>query len=140
MGFYASSLIDCSGDQRMRKLTIISHANDHMLKRVYVSRLLCPETDEAINNLQCQFRNCSLSNQLIPLPLNDDTAVSGGNGVSVSKSEVSAVSDVLVVACKKRVVWLQMCHKKCHKSPFLLTKNRKKSTAIFSISICFTTN
>ena len=45
-----------------------------------------------------------LSNQLISLPLNDDTAVYGGNRVSVTESEVSAVSGVLDVAPKERVV------------------------------------
>ena len=63
-------------------------------------------------------RMCPLSNQLIPLPLNDDAAVSGGNGVSVSESEVSAVSGVLDTAPKERVVWLQMRRKKRHKFPF----------------------
>ena len=43
---------------------------------------------------------CPLSNQLIPLPINDDTDVSGGNGVSVSESKVSGVSAVLGVAPK----------------------------------------
>ena len=59
-----------------------------------------------------------MSNQLIPLPLNDDTYVSGGNGVSVSDSEVSTVSGV---ACKERVVSLQIRLKKRHKAPFFIT-------------------
>ena len=47
-----------------------------------------------------------LSSQLIPPPLNDDTDVPGGNGVSVSDSEVSALSGASDVAPKERVVWL----------------------------------
>ena len=67
-----------------------------------------------------------MSNQLIPLPLNDDTYVSGGNGVSVSDSEVSTVSGVLGVACKERVVSLQIRLKKRHKAPFFSTKKSGK--------------
>ena len=47
---------------------------------------------------------CPLSNQLVPLPLNNDTAVIGGNGVSLSESEVSAVLGMTDVACKESVV------------------------------------
>ena len=68
------------------------------------------------------IRNCPLSNQLIPLPLNYDTAVYGGNGVSVSDSEVSEVTGVPSVARKERVVCLQMRRKTRHKSPFFSTK------------------
>ena len=86
-------------------------------------------------------RMCPLSNQLIPLPLNGDTDVSGGNGVSVSESEVSAVLGVSDADRKERVVWLQMRRKKRHKSPFFSTKKiGKKPTAGFSISICSTPN
>ena len=82
--------------------------------------------------------NCPLSNQLIPLPLNDDKAMSGKNGVSVSESEVSAL---LGVVFKERMVWLQMCCKKRHKSPFLVPKQiGKNPTAGFSISMCSTPN
>ena len=65
---------------------------------------------------------CPLSNQLIPMPLNYDTDASSGNGVSVSESEVSAVSVVSEVARNKMLVWLKMCRKKRHKSPFISTK------------------
>ena len=40
-------------------------------------------------------RDTSVVNQPIPLPLNDDTAAYGGNGVSVSESEVSELLGVL---------------------------------------------
>ena len=90
----------------MRKLTLLSPINARPSKRVSVSRLLRSEINQAINRLQCRFGMCPLSNQLISLPLNDDTAVSSGNGVSVSESEVSAVLGVSDVARKERVVWL----------------------------------
>ena len=84
---------------------------------------------------------CPLSNELIPIPLNYDTAMSGGNGVLVQESQVSAVSGVSYVSPKERVVWLQMRRKNRHKSPFFSIKNpRKKSNAGFSISICSITN
>ena len=63
---------------------------------------------------------CPLSNKLVPLPLNDDTDVPGGNGVSVPESDMSSLSGVLELACKEVVVWLQMRRKKRHKYPFLL--------------------
>ena len=106
----------------MSKLTLLSPINLRAYKRVSVSRLLRSETNEAINKSQCRFGKCPLSNQLISLLLNDDTAVSSGNGVSVSESEVSSVLGVSGVFCKERVVWLQMCRKKRHKSPFFCTK------------------
>ena len=125
----------------MRKLTLLSPVNARPSKRVSVSRLICSETNEAINRSQCRFRKCPLSNQLIPLPLNDDTAVSGGNGVSVSESEMSTVLSVLDVAPKEMVVWLQINRKNCPESPFLSTKKiGKNSTAVFSIYICSTPN
>ena len=89
------------------------------------------------------FGMCPLSNQLIPLLLNDDTYVSNWNGVSVSVSEleVSEESGVLDVAPKEKVAWLKKRYKKRHKSPFLSTKkNGKNPTAGFSISICSTPN
>ena len=70
---------------------------------------------------------CPLSNQLIPLPLNDDTYVYLGHGVSVSDSEVLFVSVLSGFFGKKRVVWLKMCRKKRHKSPFLLPKKSGNS-------------
>ena len=113
----AYMLIDCSRNQRMRKLTLLSPVNTRLSKW-----LLRSETNKAINRSQCRFRKCQLSNQLIPLPLNDDTYVSLGNGVSVSDSEVSSLSGMLGVFGKERVVWLQMRRKKRHKSPFCSTK------------------
>ena len=71
--------------------------------------------------------NYPFSNQLTPLPLNDDTDVSVGNWVSVLDSEVSTVLGVLGVARKERVVWLQMRYKKRHKSPFFSNKTIEKS-------------
>ena len=65
---------------------------------------------------------CPLSNQLIPLPLNNDTDVYGGNGVSVSESKLSALLGVLDVSPNDRVVWFQMRRKKHHKPPFFSTK------------------
>ena len=55
-------------------------------------------------------QDASIVNQPIPLPLNDNTDASGGNGVSVSDSEVSAVSGVLV-ACRTWLTrkWLSGC-------------------------------
>ena len=124
----------------MIKLTLISSVNMCPLKRVSFSWMLCSEINKAINNLKCRFGNCPLSNQLIPLPLNDDTDMSGGNGISVLESEVSVVSGVLGVACKERVVCLKMGRKKRHKSPFLVPKQWENPTAGFSISICYTLN
>ena len=45
-----------------------------------------------------------LSNHLIPLPLNDDSDASGGDGVLVSESEVFTVLSMSDVAPKERVV------------------------------------
>ena len=82
---------------------------------------------------------CPLSNQLIPLPLNDDTDVISGNGVSASESEVSAVLGMLDVACKKRVVWMQTRRKKRHKSPLFSTKTFEKSNLrLFNIHMFYT--
>ena len=79
--------------------------------------------------------NYPLSNHLIPLTLNDNTDVSGGNGVSVSESEVSGVPGV---ACRERVVWLPMRCKKRHKSPFLNTKKLEKSNRLsFNIHLFY---
>ena len=108
----------------MRKLTLLSSVNARLSNRVSISWLICSETNEAINRSQCRFRKCQLSNQLIPLPLNDDTYVSLGIGVSVSDSEVSSVSGMLGVFGKEGLVWLQMRRKKRHKSPFFSTKKR----------------
>ena len=84
---------------------------------------------------------CPLSNQLTPLPLNDDAAVYGGSVVLVSDSEVSAVSGMSDVATKERVVWLKMRRKKRHKSPFFSTKKiGENPNALSSISICSTPN
>ena len=85
--------------------------------------------------------NFPLSNQLIPLPLNDDTSVSSGNGVSVSESEVSEVPGMSGMARKERVVCLQMRLQKRHKSPFLSTNTiGENPTAGFSVSIYSTPN
>ena len=70
-------------NQRMRKLKLLSPVNVRPPKRISISWLLCSETNEA-KNPKCRFVNCPLSNKLIPLTLNDYTAVSGRNGVSVS--------------------------------------------------------
>ena len=122
----------------MRKLTLISPVNTRPLKHVYVSWILCSETNEAISRLQCWWGNDPFSNQLIPLPINNDTAVSDRNGMLVSESEVSGM---LGVACKERVVCFQIRRKKRHKSPFLSTKKiGKKLTAGFSICIYSTSN
>ena len=88
----------------MRKLTLLSPVNARPSRRVSVSRLLRSETNKAIKNPQCRLGNFPFSNKLTPLPINDDTAVSGGNGVSVSESEVSAVSGMSGVARKERVI------------------------------------
>ena len=111
----------------------------------------CTSVETRICILAATFRNqpdnqqiaisvgmCPLSNQLIPLPLNDDTAVSGRNEVSVSDSELPEVLGVSDVATKQRAVWLQMCCKKRHKSLFLVPKIGENPTAGFSISICST--
>ena len=95
----------------------------------------CASVKTSIRLPASQFRNKSgnqqiamlvgmypLSNQLIPLPLNYDTSVSGGNGVAVSESKVLAVSGVLDVARKERLVWLQFFCQKLHKSPFMSTE------------------
>ena len=63
-------------------------------------------------------RMCPFSNQLIPLPLNDDTAASGGNGMKISESEVSPVSGALGIVVKERMVCLQMRRKKVSQIPF----------------------
>ena len=84
---------------------------------------------------------CPLSNQLIPLPLNDDTDVISGNGVSASESEVLEVSVMSGVTFKERLVWLKIRRKKHHKPPFLSAKKPEKNpTAGFSIYICSTPN
>ena len=125
----------------MRKLTLLSPVNPCPSKHVSISRLLRSETNEAINRSQCRFGKCLFSNQLIPLPLNNDTAVSDGNEVSVSDSEVLSVSGVSGVFHNERVVWLQMRLKKRLRSPFFSTKKiGKQPTARFSISICSTPN
>ena len=72
----------------MRKLTPLSPINARILKHVSISQILHSEinqksTDENVG------RDASVVNQLIPLQLNDDTAVYGRNGVSVPESEVS---------------------------------------------------
>ena len=59
--------------------------------------------------------NFMLLNQLIPLPINDYTDVSRGNGVSVSESEVSVVSGV---DCKERVI-VANASQKVSQIPFL---------------------
>ena len=86
-------LIDRSGNQQMRKLTLISPINARPLKRVSVSNIFCEEinhqsTDENIGG------GASLFNQPIPLTINDNTAASARNGVSFSESEVSTVSGI----------------------------------------------
>ena len=134
-----SPLIDCSGNQQMRKLTLLSSVNMCPSKHVSISRLFRSETNEAIYRSQCRLRKCPLSNQLIPLPLNDDTAVSGGNEVSVSESEVSSVSGGSGVFCNERVVWLQTRHKKRNKSPFFSTKKvgKKANRPLFNIHLFY---
>ena len=81
---------------------------------------------------------CPLSNQLIPLTLNDDTAASCGNGVSFSDSEVSEVSIVLDLSSKERVVWLQMRRKNRHKPPFLVPKKEKPNRRLFNLHMLYT--
>ena len=61
---------------------------------------------------------CLLSNRLIPLPLNDDTSVSGGNGVSVSDLEVSTVLGVFDVAFKERGGLVANVSQKASRIPF----------------------
>ena len=51
----------------------------------------------------------SVVNKLIPLLLNDNTAASGMNGVSVSESKFPEVPGVSDEARKEVVVLLQMC-------------------------------
>ena len=125
----------------MRKLTLLSPVNARPSKCVSVTRLLCSKINQAINISQCRFGMYPLSNQLIPLTLNYDTALSGRNRVSVSESEVSSVPGVSDMAGKKRVVWLQMCRKKRHTSSFFSTKTiGENPTAGFSIFACSTPN
>ena len=66
-------LINWSGNQRMRKLTLLSNVNARPSKRVSVSRLLSSETNQTINRSQCWSECVRLSNQVIPMPLNNDT-------------------------------------------------------------------
>ena len=66
----------------MRKLTLLSHINARLSKPVSVSQLLCSEinqqsTDDTVG------RDASVVNQPTPLSLNDNTAASIKNGVSV---------------------------------------------------------
>ena len=73
----------------MRKLTLLSPINPRPLKRISVSKII----RSAINKQSTDDnvgRYASIVNQPIPLPLNDNTAASGRNGVSVSESEVLA--------------------------------------------------
>ena len=77
----------------MRKLTLLSPINARPLKRTSFYQLLRSE-----NNQQSKDENVgryeSIVNQPIPLPLNDNAAASDRNGVSVSDSEVLAVSSM----------------------------------------------
>ena len=77
----------------MRKLTLSSPINTHPSKRVSVSQLLRSEINQKSTDDNVD-QDASIVNQSIPLPLNDYTAASGRNGVSVSESEVSAVPGV----------------------------------------------
>ena len=96
----------------MSKLTLISPINARPTKRVSVSHLLCSETNQQSTE-ENVGPDASVVNRPTPLPLNDDTSAYGGNGVSVSESEVLAVSVVLGgvsdVARKEVVVCLQIC-------------------------------
>ena len=89
-----SPLIDQSGNQWVSNLTLISPINVRPSKRVSVYQLIHSEINQQSTNNNVG-QGASVVNQPIPLPLNDDTAVSGRNGVSMSESEVSAVSDIL---------------------------------------------
>ena len=72
------------------------------------------------------IRECMLSNQLISLPINYGTDVSGGNGVSVSESEASEVSGLSGLARKERVVWLKIRCKSITNPLFLVPKKKGK--------------
>ena len=77
-------------------------------------------------NIDMSVGMCLLPNQLITLPLNDDTAVSSGHGVSVLESEVSVVLDMSDMDRKERVVWLQMRRKSFTNTIFLVRKKSEK--------------
>ena len=85
-----------------------------------VQKLIRKSTDRNVNWKVSVVRSTD------PTITNDDAAVSDGNGLSVSESEVSEVSGMLGVARKERVFWLQMPRKKRHKYPFLVPKKSGK--------------
>ena len=156
-----SLLIDQSGKQRMRKLKILSTINSRPLKCVSVYQLLRSEINQQSTDDNVG-RDASVVNQPIPLQIKDDKSASGRNGVSVSDSEVLAVLVVLGECqtclarnwrsgCKRAdlirailaILYQVLCNlyrvwelRGWEKS----TKNRKKPTASFSISICSTPN
>ena len=73
--------------------TLISPINVCPSKRVLVSHIIHSEINQqSIDDNVGQ--DTSVVNQQTPLMLNDNTSASGSNWVSVSKSEVSAVSGV----------------------------------------------
>ena len=78
----------------MRKLTLLSPINARPLKCVSVYQIFHSEINQQSKDENFGW-DASVVNKLIPLPLNDNTAASGRDGVSVSESEVSAVSGAL---------------------------------------------
>ena len=85
----------------MRKLTLLSPINELPSKLISVSQLLRSEINHQSTDNNVGW-DASVVIQPIPLSLNDNTAASGGNVVSVSDSELSSVSGVLGT-CRK---WL----------------------------------
>ena len=75
----------------MRKLTLLSPINAYPSKRVSISQLLRLGINQQRMDGNAGW-DASVGNQPIPLLLNDDTDVSGRNGVSVLESEFLAVS------------------------------------------------
>ena len=67
----------------MNNLTLISPINSRPSKCVSVSQLLRSETNQQSTDDNVGW-DASVVNQPIPLPLNDDKAVSRRNGVSVT--------------------------------------------------------
>ena len=71
-------------------MTLFSPINAHSPKHVSISQLLRSEINKQSTDGNIG-QDASVVNQPIPLPLNDDIAASGGNGVPVSDSEVLEV-------------------------------------------------
>ena len=67
----------------MKKLTLLSSINACLVKCFAVSQILCSEINQKLRDDNFG-QDVSIVNQLIPLLINDETAASCGNGVSVS--------------------------------------------------------